>query len=996
MSDLHGRADEYAEGLLSPDEERAFQEHLRSCRTCQAELEDDLQMRALEERIRAERRRVVPFRRRLTTWGSAGLFAAAAAAVLLWVRPWAPTQPETLLAFAGPRLIEGRVAYAGADRYRAYDPMRGGANASGDRISPEVMARLSRAGDTRGLAAAYLLEGELSNAARELDQAPRSPDADSDQALLELLKYQQTRSPEGGFGQLLQRQYQELQGLENALILLDRVLRRAPDHRQALWNRGLVLRELGLPLAAAASFERAAVLDPEWRQEAQARAAELRRQTLEHQAWVTARRLGYEMLDGNALMPVEEAKRFPGISRVFFHDAVRLATSRERLATLAPLARELDRRFGGDELSRTLEQARAHPFEARRSLLKDYLDFVHNRSALDDAGWRRWLAQARKAGADDLIFGALVLTGRSGKEIGELRRIARSAGSPWFDMLEAETEARAAFDAADTARGERLLVDAIGRCDVRRVPYRCMTLTTRLAQVDLEAHRLQAARAHARQALELAQSNNEWGSASLLKTILGETERLRSRFAQARAYYEEAALETPPEPCELRRDNLLSLAELYVLEGRPADAHRSAKEAGTCPGPLSMNGLIVHVDLFRIGAPVLTEGALRQEIASFRKMPGMTRGEKLVADFNEARLTIDREPARGQALLRSVITEASHSRDDVTSAKVSAYAYTTLLVDSARRGAFGELAPLLVEEQGGKEAPRSCVVAVARDDLRLAIAVHDARGGVTGTYDEHSTFGEGSTLMPPELIAHLADCPEVSVLAQPPLAGAPRVLPPQMAWSYHFKPGVRAGALETCPPDTGGPPRRVVVAASRPPQWLGLPVLSDWELPESTRARDVALLKGPEANPTRVLSELPDATEIQFHVHSVMDRERSDAPLLALTPDPDGRWALTAEDVSRVALRCQPLVLLADCHAGELAEWVHAAWGLPTAFLAAGARAVVASPEDVPDREATSFMDGVTTRIRAGATPAVAVSTERKAWLQREAGSWAADVIVYE
>ncbi|HYV48250.1 MAG TPA: CHAT domain-containing protein, partial [Myxococcaceae bacterium] len=635
---------------------------------------------------------------------------------------------------------------------------------------------------------------------------------------------------------------------------------------------------------------------------------------------------------------------------------------------------------------------------------KDYLDFVHLRSTLDDAGWRRWLAQARKAGADDLVLGALVLTGRSREELGDLHRIVSATHSPWFEMLEAAEQAKAAYAKGDATSSEQLVLGAIGRCDAERVRYRCLMLQEYLVGLHLEAHRLQAAQATALKALALARPpGNEWGQVSVLMRQLGDTERLRSRFALARAYYEEAELGTPADHCETRRDLLLNLAELYVVEGRPEDARREALAAGMCPtSPLTGQGLGVHLDLYRIGTPVLTEDALRREIEGFRQQPGIRPGDRLFADFAEARLVIDREPARGEALLRSVIKEAAQRRKDMTAMKTSSYAYTMLLVDAARRGAYDAMAPLLVEEQGGREVPATCAVAIARDDFRLAVAVRGARGDVAGSYTERAPPGERTPRLGPDLLLHLAGCPEVRVLAQPPLAGIARLLPTDLAWSYQITSGANgpSPAADSCaagtPQEARSPYRRVVVASSSPPNWLGLPSLRDWDAPESTSNGEVLLLTGAEATPSRVLSELPRATEIQFHVHAVTDRTKSDAPVLALTENSAHIWALRAEDLRPGSLRCHPLVLLADCHAGELADWMHAAWGLPTAFLAAGAGAVVASPEDVPDREATLFVDGVVTRIRGGVTPAKAVSAEKRAWLERQPESWVTDVIVFQ
>jgi hypothetical protein len=965
-----GKADAYVEGLLSPSEEQAFLAHLTGCARCQLDLEEDTQLRAIEDQVRLSPEPQVLRPRHWRRWVPvAALSAMAAAAVLLVYLASRPREPQQLLALAELRSIEGRLSYPGADRYRPYKANRGETGDASDITPPEKIAELSQQGDTHGVASAYLLAGDRGHAVEYLKRTPNSPDVNSDRALLKLLDGQP----------------------EEALVILDEVLHRVPNHPQALWNRGLALRDLELPLAAAESFTRVAQADPEWREEAQARANTLREQsTGPKAAWLEARAAGDKMVDGGPPLSPEVARRFPGMTRVFFHQALRLAPSRERLDELKPLAQELDRTLGTTELSAALTRAASWPFEARRPLLGDYLDFVRHRSKLDDAGWLRWLDHARKAGADDLILGAIVHTRRTERHLDELRRAAQADGTAWTLMYARTEEAKALLRTGEQARGEQLLHDLLQQCDSTLVAYRCMMVEIELTKLNLSAHRLQAAKVHAEAALERARGENEWGNMEWLAGQIAEVERLRHRFALARAYYEEAILGGSEEQCAPARDTRLSLAGLYVSEGRPDDARREAAAAPTCPSPLSLTGLIVHLDLYRMGVPVLSEEALRQQIDDLRSRRGVSKGERLYADWAEARLVIDSNPARGEELLRAVVQEAARLPGDVLAAKARSYAYTMLLVDAARRGAYDRMAPLLAEEMGGGEAAGTCQVAIARDDLRLAVAVRGPSGTVEGAYNEHALPQHGASLIPSRLQQVLAGCATIQVLAQPPLTGTPRLLPPTLAWSYDV-------ALGTQRPEPTGEPRRVIVTGAKAPQTLKLPPLADWEFPEGSGGPQVTRLHGNEANPRRVLAEIADATELQFHVHAITDTTLSDAPVLALSPGGDGKWALTAEAIRANPLQRHPLVLLANCRSGDLADWMHEAWGLPTAFLQAGASTVVASSVDVPDREAVRFFDAVVARIRVGEAPASAVAAERRAWLEREPEeSWVADVLVFE
>src|SRR5262249_51908006 len=161
-------------------------------------------------------------------------------------------------------------------------------------------------------------------------------------------------------------------------------------------------------------------------------------------------------------------------------------------------------------------------------------------------------------------------------------------------------------------------------------------------------------------------------------------------------------------------------------------------------------------------------------------------------------------------------------------------------------------------------------------------------------------------------------------------------------WSYRLP---RTATPPVALPE--GAAERIVVAGVEPPASLGLRPLRDWDVPSATAG--ALALRGAEANPRRVLAELPRADEIEFHAPAVSDLDLSDVPLLALSPDADGRYALTAQMISATRLPRRPVVVLADCRAADMAPYLDRAWSLPSAFLLAGARAVLGAPVDVPD-----------------------------------------------
>ena len=138
-----------------------------------------------------------------------------------------------------------------------------------------------------------------------------------------------------------------------ALDALDRVLADHPNHPQALFNRALALRDLGLPLAAAEAFDKVAALgEPGWSDEAKARAAALRAEhDARRDAWSTAKQAGLTMTGGGAIVPDAIVRSAPDLARHYLYHSVRAASSRARVLSLAPLAQQLDSIAGGHVLA---------------------------------------------------------------------------------------------------------------------------------------------------------------------------------------------------------------------------------------------------------------------------------------------------------------------------------------------------------------------------------------------------------------------------------------------------------------------------------------------------------------------------------------------------------------------------------------------------------------------------------------------------------------------
>jgi tetratricopeptide (TPR) repeat protein len=966
------RAHEYLEGLLTPEEETAFLAHMAGCAECLRALDEDAALGALEARARAApapapARR--PLLRRLRRSGRSTVLlvasAAAAAAALALVLPRldrrGPTTPPApvQLALAPERAIEPRLTWADADRYRPYAVARGGPGGA-DLASPEMLAALSARGDRHGLAALSLLGGDRARARAYLDQAGRSPDLDSDRAALALL--------EGD--------------AEAAVELTEAVLRARPDHPQALWNRGLALARLGLPLSAAEAFARVAELDPAWAAEARQRADALVGAVDEQRrAWASANDAGYAMVAGGPVLDLAVARRFPGLARLHFYNALRVAPDRARVAQLAPLARELDKVSGGDVLARAVERAATRPFAARATLLPAYQALVEAERAgtpLPREEMDRWFARARAARADDLVLGALVLDRRLPERIDEHTRLALATGDPWFALLADRALAMAAAQRGDYAGAEAIYRRALATCEVTPIPWRCGEIPALAAFHLLSLHRFREARPLVRQALERARRVGDKRSEVLGLNVLGELEYLHDRFALARAYLGESAL-ADASPCRNQRFVRLLRAQMLIFERRPDEAREELRATLACGPETSLEAITIDVDLHRYGLGASDEPTLRGTLQAWREQHQDDAVGLQVATLAEARLDIDRDPGGGRRRLEALLV-ALGDAGDMATVKVRNLARATLAVDAGRRGDWDALARDL-----GDDAPAPCRLSIVLDDERLAMAAADPTGRVHGHYDGHVRHTDAARMVPDAVRQALAACPTVRVRTLPPLVGAPDLLPDDMAWSYLVSRGAGRAADAV-------PARRVVVADAQPPAELGLAPLLP--LPAADDDQGAVLLRGAEATPARVRVELAGASLVEIHVHGMDDLARSDVPLLALSPGDDGEWALTAESVRKLVLARAPVVLLADCHAGRLAR--HEAWGLPIAFVDAGARAVFASPDLVADADASAFFALVRERLAAGDAPAAALRAARAPFLARDPQSWVRTVMVFE
>lgn len=981
----------YLDGELPLDEEATAQAHLASCAACQAELADWVGMETALSRSRSARpeaaalaegsqdqiaaaRQTPAYRRPAgarpgmaarqsrapsrARWVAGAMAVAAIVVVVLFALRRSPPQA---LVLADTRTVEARLTAPAFDHHRPY---RVGRDASARELVPiEALAELEHSGDRAGLAAAHVVGGDMARATAVLEAMPPSPSRDSDLAAVAL-----AADP------------------ARALRLADAALAAAPDLAAAHWNRALALRALDLPLAAAAEFDAVAARgEPGWADEARARAAALR-------AAMHTRRPDFDRyLDTAAAMvarrtgPIEGelVARHPGLARRTLLDALATAASPDEARALAPLAHELDRLAGSDRASRMVADAAARDFSVRQRFRADCgalaagkLDAAH-RGALLDA-----LDAAGEAVAD-MRVDALLAAPASGPNVARLGRAIASLGNrgaddPWLAAQLARRDGRARLAAGDLFGAEQALRAAAPACRDPASRLICGYIDAALGELYERMRRLEEAelRFSAARAAFAVEGDVELDDHTLQNLV--NLERLRDRDGVAEAYLEEIRLREP-DRCQLARFVGESRAAIALAAGNVAAARARLPELRSdCP--LSSLLLIDAIDIARVGTAADRDRAVAWSAAA--RAAGGEPG--VVADIGEGRLRLDDDPVGGAARIRTGLAAlGSLGAAPGTAGELRAWGTAALIGDAGRRGDWAGALALFAEELG-REAPSGCLAAASLDNERSTAVVRGRDGMLRGSYqrDRKLDTVAADTIIPPALASALAGCEAVAVIARPPLHGRSELLPSALPWSFL---GAGEPAIQHASPG-----RRVIVSDARPPASLGLPALAPIA---PGPGDDAVLIAGAAATPSRVQAELGRAGYVEIDAHGIVDAR--DAAFLALSPDADGRFALTAAEVGALHLAGAPTVVLGACRSAKQARYAAFRWSLPDAFLTAGARAVVASATAIPDDQGAALFAELRARIARGEPVARAVADLRVDRLAR-GQSWAAGLIVFE
>lgn len=966
----------FVDGELSAQEAEAFQQHLAGCADCQAGLEDQMQASlAVSSAGEAKRERRGAFKplwdRPRVRMMALSTGVAAILGILVmgsWKSSRQPLEDPLLLARAETRPMEGRLGYPGADRYRKLGTMRGDPQ-HGTGLDLRVLAELQDRGDLRGVATAYLLSGDPERAEAYLDQVPRSPDVDSDRALAAL-----------GRGDL-----------ERALGLLDGAVQAAPDLLRAHWNRGVVLRAMSLQLAAAAEFQHVAEKgEPGWGDEARQLAEGLRSGAeARRKSWTDMKAAGMALaLEGKPIPPAMVARN-PGMVRLYLYHAIRAAQSREQVLALLPLAESLDQVFRSRASSEYVQSVARADFARRGPLVETYRALLSEQT-LSGTEADAYLDRLRRSGEKDLLLGALMMLRAERAHLAQLEKLVQESGdAAWYRAPLVKAQVAEDLKRGDASQAERRVLDAIDECRRANLEQRCVSLLEELSDLYNKLDRRREAMGPAREALEVARRTDDWFHEDLLVSDLMTAARLSHEPALARAYLDEH-LQREPESCERRAEYHYARALIALEALDAASARREVQAARACEAPPTLFEAAVYGDLLRFGASADEVARAEDRIRTLRADTSLTPGERLFLEHVSGRILIERDRAAGQRMLRDVIASADRTRrSDIEARKAWSYSHQVLVLDAGRAGEFDPAISLLSAELE-RAAPPKCLLAVAGQDERILFVARGPQGELKGEYLGQLTRPprEEVPAVPASILEVLASCDSVRVLAEPILQGRPGLLPTDRAWSYLVPRAAEPKAPAVTPPE-----KHVVVSDVEPPASLKLPHLLPWS--RAPRPGEVHL-RGPSATPSTVLAELTDATEVEFHAHGLIRSGFSDASFLALSPEPGGRYALTAGDLQGRSLKAAPLVLLAACHANGGALRYYAVWSLPAAFIQAGARAVVAPTDQVPDVEVGAVFQELLDRVDSGASPAQALRDIRVAWLQKGAGRWVSDLVVFE
>ncbi|HEY4238689.1 MAG TPA: zf-HC2 domain-containing protein [Kofleriaceae bacterium] len=947
------RTSAYFDGELPPAEADAAAAHLATCAACQQLLQVAAGIdAALPAPVAA-----APVRRSRAPWLAAGAAIAAAAVAIVVLHPWRGTPappPEATIALAPSRAVEARFTAPAFAAHRPYHPDRA-AGPAHEAIPLAYLAQLEAQGEQAALVAALASSGELARAKDAAAALPASPEAESDRAAVALAAH----DPDAA----LAHAYQALDG--NAAL--------AAAH----WNLALAARDLGLRHLAIAQL--AAVTDPGWIDEARAAraalAAEVAPMGSEYAAF---RARGRAMLDGGAPLTAADAARYPANTRIDFFDAVRLASTKERLDALRPLAATLDAALGKPTATAAIDRVTPAMLAAHGKHGPAYRKLLAGAPA--DV-----LPELRAGGTStlDLYIGALIFTGQLSAHL-DVAPAITAWHDPWFDVALVRARVAAGLANADLAV-EAPLATALAGCTADALALRCAQLASDLAALHAATGFDKRAEQYAAQALAGFRRAGVPGSVHVALAQVADQHKLLGQAALARAELEDIALGATADSvddCDAARDASIDLADLAVIDGawdRARAALPAVEPPPPCTNVTAPLSVTLAVDIARHTHDSGDLTAAKKWLAAYAPAADAdpTGAARAVVAIGWLRL----DPHSDAKDVHAFLAATASTDPDPVVAGVRGWAIATLVDDAAAKQNWPEVIAEARSELDPKRPAAPCTLAASIDDGRLVIAAQPPTGDAIGeTRIVAPAELATAKLVSPTISDALRTCDSIEVIARPPFHGRADLLPPELRWYFAGERAPHAAAHAA--------PRVVEVIDAHPPADLGLAALP------SMRGRtgfDVSLA-GDSATPTATLAALATATYAELHVHGMVAAEQDAAAFLALSPDARGEFALRADAVRAAHFASAPVIVLAACRASTAVAALAPRWSLPGAFLAAGAGAVVAVDQPIDDAAARPIFDELRRLVLGGMPIERAVAETRS---KPGAPAWARRLMVF-
>jgi cellulose synthase operon protein C len=951
------------DGELAESELVNVQQHVVHCEHCTQFLSDSMSLAAV---MPAERSNVVALQsakrndrpRLAPRWIAAGAGAfACAAAVVVWLviksSPAGKPAPQVAMVLAPTRSVEVMLSGPSFAQHRPYEALRGDVRRESFPLA--TMAELEKQGRTADLFSAFIVAGNFDRAA---ELASSSAVTFADRAALALVN----------------------NDAEAALVFLYDSLRENPTDIATQWNLGLAAAKLGLWRTSHLAFSRVASSSQKgWAEEAKQRALASQAEVDNMDANLKAfQALGDRLLSGDATATItqQHVNLYPANSRFIFYDAVRMTHSDDDIAHLQSLAVLLDQQSASTAASDALQRA-SKSITARAKWIDGYRSLRDGRFSAEQSN--AWWSQLKNAGpgVDDLQLGASILLGKL-TELPTLQARVFAWHDAWFNLLLARLSALQQRDPISALRSVLL------QCPKTGLELRCAALALSLAEALLDAGLDEQAEIPSNQAVQWFQRAGSPNNASNAQAFRADIWRLRGRNARARAEFAELALN--PRDCATARYAAVGQANLALSDGDWQGVRQALPVMpvpSDCQRGVDMIGVSTAVDLARRTGRADDVTVAQRWIVGAQQSTDVSLHD--LATVASARL---RGPS-GDDELRTWVSHSDQSPDasrQPFAAGLRAWSYATLLSNAGALKTWNEVLKLGQQESSVK-LDQSCHMVASLDDDLLTVAMHagDFTDGTQVHVSAQQLGGGLLKLLPSSWLQRWRPCTTINVVARPPLHGRADLMPADRPWQFIGQGS--SAALATAPSfDT----RLLVAEPKQSTDSSALPALTSM----SDSYKDfTTVLTGNDANSKRVLAALSDANYVELHVHGVATANADTAKLL-LSPDDNGDSVLTARQIRSAKLRGQPIVILAACRAAIIAPHLRQRWSLPDAFLAAGARAVIATDLPIPDLAARRFFAALRAKLRAGASPAASVAVLRAEALEADK-MWSSHVMVF-